>query len=334
MSENVIGPTIPNNSAYDKNALERQPETSSPSSSVEHNSAVIGPCLPPHMLKGVSRTMSREDAGCNAQDHTDIGPALPPHMIPTHNHSTDYTSKDIGPALPPHMTLITTCSADHKTISSDIGPALPPHMTSTNVTHIIEQNDDVIIGPLPPMSKDIFDSKTLIAKEIEKRASTMKEKLSGKSNEKVECEEWMTELPPVLQGFGMGPRKFRNKPINVGDRSVWTDTPADKLRKAKENKSGKSETFIEDVELQSNKIANAKVNNKACQSLLSMHQKERKRKIKEVMSEAGESTRRPFDREIDLEVNRFDNAAKKRAIKQSQDLSSRFSHGETSARFL
>lgn len=31
---------------------------------------------------------------------------------------------------------------------------------------------------------------------------------------------------------GMGPRKFRTGVVDCGDRSVWTDTPADKLRKS------------------------------------------------------------------------------------------------------
>ena len=29
----------------------------------------------------------------------------------------------------------------------------------------------------------------------------------------------------------MGPRTFRSKAVDCGDRSVWTDTPADKERK-------------------------------------------------------------------------------------------------------
>jgi len=32
--------------------------------------------------------------------------------------------------------------------------------------------------------------------------------------------------------LGLGPRKFRSTYAELGDRSVWTDTPADKERKA------------------------------------------------------------------------------------------------------
>lgn len=45
---------------------------------------------------------------------------------------------------------------------------------------------------------------------------------------------WMTELPPELQHIGLGARTFKKRsgPENK-DRSVWTDTPADRERKAK-----------------------------------------------------------------------------------------------------
>ncbi len=32
---------------------------------------------------------------------------------------------------------------------------------------------------------------------------------------------------------GLGPRKFRNKEVNVGDRSVWTETPSQRENKQK-----------------------------------------------------------------------------------------------------
>lgn len=47
-------------------------------------------------------------------------------------------------------------------------------------------------------------------------------------------ETWMTELPPELQHIGLGARTFKKKsgPENK-DRSIWTDTPADRERKTK-----------------------------------------------------------------------------------------------------
>lgn len=38
--------------------------------------------------------------------------------------------------------------------------------------------------------------------------------------------------------------------------------------------------------------------------------------------------RRPFSRDVDLQVNRFDEAQKKSIIKKAQDLNTRFSRGD------
>lgn len=47
-------------------------------------------------------------------------------------------------------------------------------------------------------------------------------------------ESWMTELPPEMKDFGLGPRTFKRRADDKsGDRSVWTDTPADREKKAK-----------------------------------------------------------------------------------------------------
>ena len=35
-----------------------------------------------------------------------------------------------------------------------------------------------------------------------------------------------------MDATGLGPRKFRSTHTELGDRSVWTDTPAEKVRKA------------------------------------------------------------------------------------------------------
>ena len=34
-----------------------------------------------------------------------------------------------------------------------------------------------------------------------------------------------------LYFVGLGPRKFRSRAVELGDQSVWTDTPADRARK-------------------------------------------------------------------------------------------------------
>lgn len=45
--------------------------------------------------------------------------------------------------------------------------------------------------------------------------------------------------------------------------------------------------------------------------------------------EAGKPARRPFDRDVDMQVNKFDEAQKKSILKKAQLLNDRFSRGES-----
>lgn len=57
-------------------------------------------------------------------------------------------------------------------------------------------------------------------------------------------------------------------------------------------------------------------------------EKKKKKKQKEKEKKAAKKPeRRPFDRDLDLQVNRFDDAQRKMLIKKSQGLNSNFSHG-------
>ncbi|KAL8189808.1 UNVERIFIED_CONTAM: hypothetical protein K2H54_007929 [Gekko kuhli] len=62
------------------------------------------------------------------------------------------------------------------------------------------------------------------------------------------------------------------------------------------------------------------------ESLMEIHQKKLKRKAAEDTHKPQE--RRPFDRDQDLHVHRFDEAQKRALIKQSRDLNTRFSHSK------
>lgn len=90
-----------------------------------------------------------------------------------------------------------------------------------------------------------------VTTEFEKRAQRMKEKLTkGDEDFKpITRESWMTELPPELRGFGLGPRTFKRRADDKsGDRSVWTDTPTDRERKAKETQEAKKSFTKKDEE--------------------------------------------------------------------------------------
>lgn len=136
-------------------------------------------------------------------------------------------------------------------------------------------------------------------------------------------------------------------------RSSWTDTPRDKEEKEKGNvkqkdvdlKQESEKIRIQQHDKQQEEVIKKHKKKKGDKSLLEMHQDELKSKKVFLVSifkivfnvhlgflqgneqEAG--VRRPFSREIDLKVNRFDEAQKKAIFKKAQLLDDRFSAGQS-----
>ncbi|KFB35316.1 AGAP004241-PA-like protein [Anopheles sinensis] len=156
-------------------------------------------------------------------------------------------------------------------------------------------------------------------------------------------EDWMLELPDIrkIPDMGLGARQFRTreKP-EIGDRSVWTDTPADRERKkstgavrsskgsdpAEERERERERKLIEKRDKEQEKMAKQhKKKQKRDKTLLEIHQD----KLKKEKKDSTDGTRRPFNRDLDLQANRFDEAQKKAVMKKAQLLDTRFSSGSS-----
>ncbi|NWH60275.1 GPAM1 protein, partial [Geococcyx californianus] len=315
---------------------------------------VAGPALPPgyksscssetpgsdddseHLPRDANRDSEEETEGDLApkkqkiiqEDDDDdgfFGPALPPGF----KKQDDSPERPIiGPALPPGFR-----KQDTGNSRCSIGPSVSSefHPQETDSS----EEDDNLIGPMPakgPVESDVTT-------EFERRAQRMKEKLTSADRDetkKLTRESWMTELPPELKSFGFGPRTFKRRADDKsGDRSVWTDTPADRERKAKEREEAKKSTSEDNEEVvlsQRDKRLVEQVTSynesKRSESLMDIHQKKLKSKTSEEKSKPAE--RRPFDRDQDLKVSRFDEAQKKALIRKSRDLNSKFEHSKGS----
>nr|XP_015219179.1 PREDICTED: GPALPP motifs-containing protein 1 [Lepisosteus oculatus] len=279
-------------------------------------------CKPSKMRRtqGTEKRMEEEEDGF-------FGPALPPgYQKPQDSPERPV----IGPALPPGFKRPADDDEDDDDSQDGPSPAMPPGCSATASSS--EEEEGGVIGPLPPKRP----VESTVAMEFERRAQKMKEKLiSGGNDDPKELarETWMTELPPELQHFGLGPRTFKKRSgPECKDRSLWTDTPADKERKARERLEGKRSPEKEEIPQLSERDQEmaekvSKYNDsKRSESLLNMHTKKLKRKTEEEVTKPQE--RRPFDRDQDLQVNRFDQAQKKALIKKSQELNTRFSHSK------
>ncbi|KAL6429295.1 hypothetical protein ACFW04_008183 [Cataglyphis niger] len=313
--ESVYGPFLPprlasNISIIDDDKLEKTLSNSLNENKIEDNcksASLIGPCLPPRLNNDCQNGKQEETENAvtlTMETDSVFGPALPPHLLQRQQNENDSRDKIIGPVLPDTM------NKEASTESSD---------------------DDCTIGPLPVDHPALRNSR--VHEQLDLRVQRIRhEGYLAETDLGNKREEWMTELPPAQAvNLGLGPRKFRLRDgPDMSDRSCWTDTPAQKAQKQKDleiKKLRKSDT--EHVKEIYKKEVNEK--RKPEKSLLEMHQNKIAKKKKKEEKEAkrsGISMRRPFDRDIDLQVNRFDQAQKKTILMKAQLLEDRFSHGQ------
>ncbi|XP_063547361.1 GPALPP motifs-containing protein 1 isoform X2 [Cydia strobilella] len=275
------------------------------------------------------------DLGGKMSSKTDVcGPALPPHLV---SQSSRYApSNTEGPALPPHL-----CKGDRK-----IGPSIPDQLRkelAENDCEIIkcESSDDDGIGPLPAGAEHKWSDSH---RRLEERALDIKiRNMDGRSMQSSKLksrEQWMLELPERKAKYiGLEARTFRAKEgPDMSNRSSWTDTPEEKARKKAGVEKDEDPEIVLQREARSRQLASRdeeqekavkkhKKKHKREESLLEMHEKKiKKKKVSADKEEKQE--RRPFSRDVDLQVNRFDEAQKKSVIKKAHLLDSRFSSGE------
>uniref|UniRef100_A0A4W4FS30 GPALPP motifs-containing protein 1 n=1 Tax=Electrophorus electricus TaxID=8005 RepID=A0A4W4FS30_ELEEL len=269
---------------------------------VDEDDGFFGPVLPPGYKK--------QDSSPERQYLAGLHPKL--FII--------FRQPVLGPALPPGFK-----KQDHEEEEEDrekgvIGPALPPGYKAESSS---SEGEEDAIGPMP--SKGALQCS--VALDFERRAQRMKDKLMGldEEPEKLERESWMMELPPELQHVGLAPRTFKKRAgPEDKDRSIWTDTPADRERKARERQEAKERgepakadgprLSRKDLEM-AEKVSKYN-DSKRGESLMSIHAKKMKKKAEEDSSKPVE--RRPFDRD----------AQKKALLKKSQELNTRFSHSK------
>ncbi|KAF5270469.1 hypothetical protein FQA39_LY08347 [Lamprigera yunnana] len=266
-----------------------------------------------------------------------IGPALPPHLIrkaQQETESNEPTSTEdekvedsknnlFGPALP--------CQLKHtETKCNDtFGPTLPKHLQK-----VLDEDNEDVYGPLPAD----MSTNSLAHRALEERALQMKlNYLNPEKDEKPSREEWMMELPEVsVSRLGMGPRQFRKNAVpDLSDRSSWTDGPEQKDKKKSKKTVHvdlKKEAELKEIQKRDAQQADVaekhNIKTKRNRSLLDQHQDKLKRKKMEEDT-ADVPTRRPFNRDIDLKVNQFDEAQKRSIIKKAMHLDDRFSSGDS-----
>jgi len=288
----------------------------------------IGPMLPPHLAK-----KRQEDSDSDSSDDG-YGPQLP-------SVACRGPAPSVGPAMAP------SGAGDDTSSDSDdgYGPALPPQFRQNSEAGrvVVEtqqkdaesesDSDGEVIGPTM-QEKTGEMSREDIAREFEMRSKKMKDRLEGKDVKEVQRESWMLELPEEkANSFGLGPRQFSRKglPEKGKDRSMWTDSPAEKERKIREGvteeEAAEEAPMVNFRDVEMEKVAQELRQKRGADSLMEMHEKKMQKKKKEDIASGEVGERRPFDRDIDLQANRFDDAVKKNMLKSAAKINDRFSSG-------
>lgn len=286
-----------------------------------------------------------EDSGpTSSQSPKDYNcPALPPGFgkstTAKSEESETRANQVIGPVLPPHLK--SSSGSSQRSRSGVIGPALPPGFSAASRGEDFSDSsaDEETIGPLPSeMNKD--ESTRYTAYQFEERSRKMKDRLEGKDkkDETIARESWMTELPSTKlgQSIGLSARTFRaHAGPDLTDQSAWTDSPQERERKLQEEMVGTGKGSKRDRDEYRPSKRDKKLRKeidtynktKRPESLMEMHEKKLKEGKK--TEEDKPQERRPFDRDLDLQANKFDEAQKKSIIRKSQNLNKRFGHGST-----
>ncbi|XP_025078841.1 uncharacterized protein LOC112554972 isoform X2 [Pomacea canaliculata] len=212
----------------------------------------------------------------------------------------------IGPSLPSgfmkqeHMETETSGNVAEETSAAvaAIGSEIPQQgteslSTSTGVitANYVAGTEGEGLGTIGPLVSEMSHGDEVVqaAEEFERRSRKMKDHLTIKAEAEPgpsKREEWMTELPPEMgKNFGLTTRTFsKGTGSDSKDRSDWTDTPADKVKKERDGKSKKrkkDETVEKNIskrDAQLQQQVEEYNKKKRPESLVEMHQKHKKKK--------------------------------------------------------
>uniref|UniRef100_A0A674DJ94 GPALPP motifs-containing protein 1 n=1 Tax=Salmo trutta TaxID=8032 RepID=A0A674DJ94_SALTR len=214
----------------------------------------------------------------------------------------------LGPALPPGF---------HR--PDDFPrPALPPGYTAEPSSSDEEEEDEEVIGPMPAQGA-IRDS---VALDIERRAQKMKDRLTGA--------DVRTSPPLILRPDSRSTFLFYIQTLVLHPDSCSMSRLLFYIQTLILRSYSTEETEpvpqLSHRELQMAEKVSKYNETKRGESLISLHEKQLKRRKLDEGTKPVE--RRAFDRDQDLQVNKFDEAQKQRLLKKSQELNTRFGHSK------
>jgi hypothetical protein len=302
---------------------------------------MIGPSIPEHLLKAKREHEEKET------ENTGETEAPPSGSTPQDQEDADddADADAFAPALPPDLLEARQKQKEKqdpqpKRRAGAVGPTLPPGLQRSYNQDDNEDDDDDVVGPRLPSNYDPEqESKQSAIAAIEARAQQSREAMDKAAQDakskKVERDEWML-LPPEIDYLrnadSSKSRGFNNRHLSESerDRSIWTDSPAERERKRKAAMMEEAEDPRQRQERPAPKPAAPApvVVESRGKSLVEIHKELAKNKKLKRKEDEDDPSKRPFDREKDLMAARpMNRKSKQDLLKSSYELGGRFNRG-------
>ncbi|TPX40714.1 hypothetical protein SeLEV6574_g06457 [Synchytrium endobioticum] len=224
-----------------------------------------------------------------------------------------------GPALPPGLKrkkdqqqeegpIESRRSQPKRRTMTPMGPSLP-----STIRNGVKEDDEAV-GPRPLPADGVRSEQDELEEKIAEIEARARRDLNTESKleAKLEREDWMTKPPVAKAGRGG----------STVDTTAWTASPLDKDKgKHSQAKKPPMEYITSDQDQATKEFVKMYNEKNRAQSLLESHQID-------ISTDVEDVSKRPFDREKDMAMRRFDGNSRQRLIDQSQGLGSRFGHGK------
>ncbi|KAF9440452.1 hypothetical protein P691DRAFT_740115 [Macrolepiota fuliginosa MF-IS2] len=184
-----------------------------------------------------------------------VGPQIPIELLQQRHESAQQEEEeeeedDYTPALPPELqrSRLSTSKARSRSPSRPSFPAHPSY------PHPNEDSDDDDVGPKPlPLGLQPMHEKDAVTEFIEREERRRKNEQDAKEPKALKREEWMLVPPSASDLLGnldttkLKARQFARTsgPVNKGDNSLWTETPAERQQRIADEVAGKKRRAVD-----------------------------------------------------------------------------------------
>ncbi|KAH9927426.1 uncharacterized protein BXZ73DRAFT_48808 [Epithele typhae] len=210
---------------------------------------MIGPDVPAHLLAPDSTTPDDDsDTEAGPAPPSSIGPQIPASVTAGPSRSApkaeaaeaeEEDEEDYAPALPPHL-----AAAREKRV---LGPAMPSAARARRYEDE-EDEDEEDVGPMPLPYGVVLEEKDAVQEFMEREERRRKQLEEAAKPKAPKREEWMLVPPSSSDLLGsIDPTKLTRgrqfartaQPARDADRSLWTETPAERQQRLADEVAGK-----------------------------------------------------------------------------------------------